>query len=466
MFRNQVQEIAVKAAALKIIIVGAGKVGSTLAEQLSKEGNDITIIDSNRNKVQDLTNRLDIMGIVGNGASFSKLDDAGIQEADLFIAVTRSDELNLLCCTIAKRSSDVASIARVRSPEYSAEIAFLRERLGLAMVINPDLELAREASRILYLPSALEVNSFARGQAELIKLRIPEGSALDGQSLADFGKNHLGNVVLGAVERHGDVMIPRGDTIMSAGDTLTFVASPRGARSFMKSVGVENKPIRNCMIVGGGRAAYYLASQLLNMGIEVKIIEKDLDRCNELTELLPEAVIIHGDGTDEDLLLEEQLRGTEAFVPLTGMDEENIMLTLHARKETRAKVVTKINRTTFDAVVEDLDLGSVLSPRYLTSDAIIAYVRAKRASGTSNIETLYHLFDNRVEALEFRVDDDKRITNIPLRDLQLQHNTLVCFINHKGHLIFPSGDDMIHAGDTVMIITTNVGYTEICDILA
>lgn len=460
------EEPAIKANPLKIIIVGAGKVGSTLVEQLSREGNDITVIDKNREKIAELTNQFDVMGMVGNGASFSLLNDAGIKDADLFIAVTRSDELNLLCCTIAKQSSDVSTIARVRMPEYSNEIGYLREKLGLAMIINPELETARETSRILYMPTALEVNSFAHGQAELIKIRIKDNSPLNGMSLTTFGSNKKENVLICAIERGGEVIIPYGDSVMQAGDNVSFVAPPKTARKFLQRIGLYNQSVHNCMIIGGGRAAFYLANLLIHMGIQVKIIEKDPSRCDELTTLLPEAIIINGDGTDSNLLLEEGIQSAEGFVALTGIDEENIMLTMHAKHVSQAKVVTKINRYTFSDVISSLDLGSVLYPRYITSDAIIGYVRAKRATGDSNIETLYHMFDNRAEAIEFHVDADSKVTDTPIRDLNLKRNLVVCFIMHRGHLILPTGDDMIHVGDTVMVLTTETGFTDIKDILA
>ncbi len=452
---------------LNIFIVGAGKVGASLVETLSNEGNDITVIDTNRERINDLTNQFDVMGIVGNGASFHLLDEAGIQECDLFIAVTRSDELNLLCCTIAKRISDLAAIARVRMPEYSNETKYLRERLGLAMIINPELETAREASRILFLPTAMEINSFAHGQAEMIKFKIPAGSVLDGMSLVDFGKFRQNtNVIIAAIERNKEIIIPYGDSVMKSGDIVSFVAPPRSAKEFMHKISLNNKSVHNCMIIGGGRAAFYLANLLINMHIEVKIIERDRARCEELATLIPEAIVINGDGTDESLLVEEGIESTEAFIPLTGMDEENIMLSLHAKKVSNAKVVTKINRNTFKDVIDDMDIESVIYPKSITSDAIVAYARAKRASGhSSNVETLYRMFDNRVEAIEFKVDKESAVTDTPLRDLHLQYNLNVCFISHKGRLIFPTGNDMIHVGDTVMIVTSNAGYSDITDII-
>jgi len=450
---------------LRIIIVGCGKVGATLIEQLTREGHDITIIDQNPYKVQEITNQYDIMGLTGNGASYNVLMEAGIENTDLFIAVTGSDELNLLCCTIAKRVGECSAIARVRTPDYSHEISYLREKLGLAMIINPELEAAREIARILYLPTALEVNSFAHGQAELVKLKIPEGNALDGMTLANFGQKTNADVLICAIERNGEVYIPSGDFQMQKEDIVSFVATRKTAKTFLENSGFQTSRVKDTMIIGGSRAAYYLAEQLLHMGISVKIIENDRARCEVLSTILPKAIIINGDGTDQELLKEEGIIYAESFVPLTGIDEENILLTLYARQVSNAKVVTKINRINFKDVISRLDLGSVIYPRYITTEAIVAYVRAKKASINSNVETLYHMFDYKAEAIEFRVNEESNVTNIPLMDLSLKKNLLISFIGRNGSIIIPSGKDCIKAGDTVMIVTTHTGFNDIQDIL-
>lgn len=450
---------------LNIIIVGCGKVGSTLIEQLSREGHDITIIDQNANKIQEITNQYDIMGMVGNGASYNVQMEAGIENCDLIIAVTGSDELNLLCCTIAKRVGECAAIARVRTPEYSQESSYLREKLGLAMIINPELEAAKEVARILYLPTALEVNSFAHGQAELIKFKVPQGNILDGITIAELGKSDEVDILICAVERDGEVFIPNGDFKIEKHDIISFVASRKAGKKFLEYIGFSTNRVKNTMIIGGGKATYYLADQLLHMGISVKIIESDKARCEELSILLPKAIIINGDGTDQEVLKEEGIIYTESFVPLTGIDEENVLLTLFARQVSNAKVVTKINRINFKDVISTLDLGSVIYPRYITSEAIIAYVRAKKASMNSNVETIYHMFDYQAEAIEFRVNEESDVTNIPLMDLNLKKNLLISFISRDGSIIIPSGRDCIEVGDTVMIVTTHTGFNDIQDIL-
>lgn len=451
---------------LNIIIVGCGKVGATLVEQLSKEGHDITIIDQNPTKIQEMTGQYDIMGVAGNGASHGIQLEAGIEKADLFIAVTDSDELNLLCCIIAKQvGDDCATIARVRTPDYSMEVGYLREKLGLTMVINPELESARETSRILFLPAALEVNSFAHGQADIIKFKIPENNILNGISIAELGQNITHDVLVCAVERNGEVTIPSGEFQLFANDIVSFVVSRRKVHSFLKNIGIKTKQVKNTLIVGGGRSAYYLTSHLIKMGIDVRIIERNTKRCEELSILLPKATIINGDGGDHDLLNQEQLADVESFVPLTGIDEENIMLTLHARQISNAKVITKINRSIFKNVINSLDLGSVIYPRYITSEAIIAYVRAKKNSMDSNIETLYHMFDHRAEAIEFLVDEPSDVTDVPLMELNLKDHLLICCIYRNGTVIIPGGQDCIRTEDAVMIVTTHTGFRDISDIL-
>lgn len=450
---------------LNIIIVGCGKVGATLTEQLSKEGHDITVIDKNASAVQSLADTYDVMGLVGNGASYSVQMEAGIENTDLIIAVTDSDELNLLCCTVAKRVGNCSAIARVRTPDYSEEAGYLREKLGLAMIINPELESASEVARVLYLPTALEINTFAHGQAEMIKVRIPENNIMHGQTIASLAKDTSFSVLICAIERDGQVFIPSGNFILKTGDLISFIASRHNAREFLKKVGFQTNQVKDTMIIGGGRAAYYLAKQLLNMGIDVKIIENSRTRCEELSELLPGAIIINGDGTDEELLKEEGIEYVESFVPLTGIDEENIMLTLHAKQISNAKVITKINRIAFKNVINNLELGSVIYPRYITSEAIIAYVRAKTASMNSNVETLYHMFDYRAEAIEFHIDKNCDLINISLMDLQLKDNLLIALINRNGRIIIPSGSSSFKPGDSVVVVTTHSGFKDISDIL-
>ena len=451
---------------LKIIIVGCGKVGRTLVDRLSKEGHDIVVIDQHQEKIDSLTNLYDIMGIQGNGASYNTQLEAGITNADLIIAVTNSDELNLLCCTIAKQVGDCASIARVRNPDYSKEISYLQEKLGLVMIINPELEAAQEISQILALPSTLEVSSFAHGQAELVEFKIEEGNVLDGLAVKQLSSNLTSHVLIAAVKRGVDVNIPSGDFILQAGDIVAAVGARRFARTFLSELGFKTRQVKNCLIVGGGKCSYYLAKILLQSKIDVRIIERDKSRCEELAVALPKAIVINGDGGDEALLREEGIEYAESFVPLTGIDEENILLTLYANQVSNAKVITKVNRINFDNVLSQLNLGSVVYPRHITAESIIAFVRAKSASGDGDdILTLYHLFDQKVEAIEFNITEPSKATGVPFSVLSFKDNVLVAAINRNGRIIIPTGSDTIEVNDTVIVVTTHTGFANILDTL-
>lgn len=450
---------------MQIIIVGCGNVGATLTEQLSKEGHNITVIDVDGNIVEKVANQHDVMGIVGNGASLSVQNEAGIEDADLMIAVTASDELNLLCCLIAKKAGDCKTIARVRNPVYNKEIAFIKGELGLSMVINPEYAAACEISRLLKFPSAIKVDIFAKGRIELLKCKLGEGSVLHGRPLTYISGGLGCEVLICAVERGEEVFIPDGSFELQEKDIITVVASSRNANEFFRKIGMTMNRIKSCIIVGGGETTYYLAKQLLPMGIGIKIIEQDKERCNELSELLPQAMIIHGDGTDRNLLDEEGLPRIHAFVSWTSLDEENIMLSLYAKSVSKAKTITKVHRISYDEIIDSLDLGSVLYPKNITAEYILQYVRAMQNSIGSNVETLYRLIENKVEALEFRVNEQSELVGVPLKELRLKDNLLIACINRKGIIITPGGQDSIMLGDTVVIVTTNQGFHDLKDIL-
>ena len=450
----------------RIIVVGAGKVGKTITRRLTDEGHNLVVIDRSESKLEELSNQCDCMLLTGSGASHQTLEEAGITDSDLLIAVTDSDELNLLCCTIAKQfNPDISTIARVRNPDYGNEIPYLMNRLAIDRIINPEFEAAVDAARLLFLPAAISINSFAHGTAEIVKIEIPEGSILDEKSIAYLGKNITNDLVIVGVERDGELTIPNGDFVLKSGDVISFVSSRKVCIQFLKRIGFNSRSVHNTMIIGGGKSAYYLADQLLKSGIYVKIIEKSHARCEELSVLLPKAMVIHGDGTETGVLEEAGIATTDALVALTGIDEENIMLTLHAKQVSKAKVVTKINRITFTKVINNLNLGSVIYPKYITAENIITYVRAKQASIGSNVETMYQLQDGQAEAVEFKVKDTPSINGIPLKDLKLRPGVIVSFIIHDGQLIIPTGTDCISEGDNVMIVTSHKGFTDLTDIL-
>lgn len=449
---------------LNIIIVGGGNVGATITEQLSREGHHITVIDRDPAIVKHISATYDVLGIVGNGSSYKVQIEAGIEAADLLIAVTASDELNLLCCTMAKKVGNCASIARVRTPDYSDELGYIRQKLGLSMIINPELEAAREIARLLRLPGALSINSFARSHAELVKFRLTADSPLVGHSIMQLSEL-LTNVLICAVERESELHIPNGSFGFAEGDIVSFIAAPKNAQRFFKKINIETAAASDAMIVGGGKIAFYLAKQLLDAGIHVRILEKDAARCAELAEKLDGALIFCGDGTDERFLAESGFMQADAFVPLTNIDEENILLTLYAKSKTDAKVITKINRTNFHEVIAGLEMDSVVYPRYITTESIITYARARQNSLGSNIETLYHLFDNRAEAIEFRVAPDNAVVGRPIMQLPLKRDLLLACVYRDGKVFIPSGHDELRGGDAVVVMTQHSGFRDIDDIL-
>ncbi len=450
---------------MQIIIVGCGNVGATLTQQLSSEGHNITVIDADSQKLQNLINNYDVMGVVGNGASFAVQKEAGVDNAHLLIAVTGSDELNLLCCLIAKKTGGCHTIARVRNPIYNMEIGYIKEELGLSMVINPEFAAAAEMGRLLKFPSALAIDTFTKGRVEVVKYRVEENSILCDLSLKEIAGKLKSDILICSVVRDDEVYIPDGNFIIRAKDEISIVGTVAKTLAFFKKLGVPVSRARNVMIIGGGEMAFYLAKQLVSMGIQVKIIEKDKERCEELCELLPQAMIIQGDGTDRDLLMEEGLPQMEAFVALTNFDEENIMLSLFAKSVSKAKLITHVHRISYDEIIDSLDIGSVIYPKYLTAAHIIKYVRAMNNSLESDIETLYWLNDKRTEALEFYVKEGCPVIGVPLQKLQIKPGILICTINHKGNISIPGGQSVIQAGDTVIVVTNKSGLNDIGDIL-
>ena len=450
---------------MKIIIIGCGKVGYALAEGLTEENHDVTIIDSSAQRLQDVTEELDAMSIVGNGSSINTLLEAGAADTDLLIAVTGSDELNLLCCLIAKKQWDCHTVARVRNPIYNKEIDLIKESLGISMIINPELAASAEIARLLRFPSAIRIDTFAKGRVELLKFRIKPEFHLDQVSIAEPPRHAKCDILVAGIERGENAYIPNGNFILQNGDLVSIIASPRNAATFFRNIGLATNQVKNCLIVGGGTIAVYLARQLLEMKIRVVIIDKSMERCQLLIEHLPEAVVIHGDGTSRKLLMEENLEGVEAFVALTNMDEENIMLSLFAREHSKGKLITKVNRMSFDNILDQLDLGSIIYPKYITADYILRYIRAMQNSIGSNVETLCHILDGKAEALEFSIRENSPVVGIPLKDMQLKSNLLLGCIHRKGKVLIPRGNDTINVGDTVVVVTTQKGLDDIQDIL-
>lgn len=451
---------------MKIIIVGCGKVGSALAQQLSNEGNDIVVIDTRSERVQNLSNELDILGVVGSGSSHSVQSEAGIESADLLIAVTGSDELNLLCCLIAKKAGNCHTIARVRNPEYNKEIRFIQEELGLAMIINPEFAAASEIARLLSFPSAIKIEPFARGRIELMQFRIPDGSVLDNMRLADISSLRC-DILICAVTRQNDIIIPDGNFVLQAQDVVSFVAAPKNAVQFFKRIKIQTNPVKSAMIIGGSTTAFYLAMQLLDMGIDVRIIEKDLARCKHLSEHMPQASIIYGDATDQGMLAEEGLDKVDALVALTNLDEENIILASYVSDlHQNIKTIVKVNSVNFDSIINKLNLDRTINTKNVTSEYILRYVRAMNNSIGSSVETLHRLMNDRLEALEFNISEHAPVLNKTLESLHLKKGVLIASILRDRKIITPRGQDMMMLGDKVVVVTTHTGLRDIRDILA
>lgn len=450
---------------MKIIIVGCGKVGYTLVEQLSGENHDIVVIDERAEKVNSITEELDAMGIVGNGVSYQTLREADIKHADLLIAVTGSDEQNLLCCVIAKKAGHCKTIARVRNPIYNNELSFLREELGLAMIINPEFTSASEIARIFQFPSAVKIDTFSKGRIELLHFRITKECLLNNYELIHIRTTLKCDVLVCIVTRGEEVIIPKGDFVFQEGDVVAIVSTPPKASEFFRKIGIGTNRVHTAMIVGGGTIAYYLARRLLSVGIETKIIDRDHARCEQLSELLPKATIICGDGTDQRLLMQEGLESVDGFAALTGLDEENILLSLYAKKASHAKIVTKINRVNFAGVLNDIELDSITYPRLLTADVITKYVRSMNATLNSNVENLYKLEEGRAEALEFYIKEPSKVTDIPLGKMHLRKNVLISCINRGGQFIIPGGQDTLQVGDSVVVVSAHSRLNDIKDIL-
>ncbi len=450
---------------MQIIIVGCGKVGYTLIEQLSGEEHNIIVIDHSATNLKKVSDTMDVMTILGNGASYNILTEADIEHTDLLVAVTGSDEQNLLCCLIAKKASNCKTIARVRNPVYNEDISFLKNEFGLAMIINPEQTAALEIAKILKYPYADNIDSFSKGKVDMIHFKIKEGSPLDNFPLLNIRNTLKCDVLVALVVRDNLPIIPKGDFVLQKNDNVSIIAEPGKANLFFKKIGSKTASINDVIIAGGGKITYYLAKRLIKLGISTKIIEIDKDRCEVLSELLPQANIIWGDGTDQTLLLEEGIQNAKGFISLTDLDEENLILSLFVKSVSNAKIITKINHINFYNVIEQLNIDSIVFPRFLTADYIVKYVRSMHESRNSNVENLYKIEDGNAEVLEFLIKDDSPVINTKLEDLNLKPNILISCINRSGKIIIPSGKDILLVGDTVIIVLTNRRIYDIKEIL-
>ncbi len=451
---------------MKIMIIGGGKIGSTVISDLVSEGHDVTVVDSDGAVLSDIVNIYDVMGVCGNGVDRDVLLEAGVAETDLVISSTSSDELNMLSAFLAKRLGAKHTIARIRNPEYNGkDVSFLRQQLELSLSVNPEQMTAREIFNLLKFPSAVKIETFARRNLELMEMYLKEGSSLNGLSLAELRSRFNIDILVCCVLRGDEVVIPDGSFVLKSGDKIGLTGSPKSLQDFLRAAAEFKKQAKDVMILGGSRIAVYLAEKLIGIGCTVKIIEKDEETCLALSEQLPKASIIHGDGTQQEVLLEEGLRSVDAFVALTGTDEENILVSIFAASHNVPKIVSKVNRNELISMANRLGVECVVSPKKIVSDIILQHARALENSIGNNVETLYRIMDDKAEALEFNVVDGSDLVNIPLKDLKLKQNILIGGIYRDGKMILPKGSDVILPNDRVFVIAANQRLADLSDIL-
>ena len=450
---------------MKIIIVGIGKVGYAIAKQLSPEAHDITMVDPNSEALSRADGTLDVMTLAGNGASISVLVSAGVRDADLVIAVTDSDETNLVCCLIAKRLGAKHTVARVRNPEYHADAKLLRREIGLDMVINPDLAAAQEISRILSFPAAFRVEPFARGRIDMIGFQVMDGDEIAGVPLCELTQERRAEVLICAAEREGNYIIPRGDFAPQVGDNIYMVGTGAELQKMLKSIGHKWQKVKTVSAIGGSRIAEYLCPELKKIGASLRIVEKDGKKCQQLAAKLPDAMIIQGDGSDQGLLQEENIFEADAVVALTGRDEENLLMAFSAQRSGVGKVMAKMSRPNYMELVKQTSIASIISPKGIIASQITRYVRALANSRGSSVERLYQMFGGEVEALEFIVSADCSFVNIPLKDLSLKGGILIAAIARDEEILIPGGITCICPGDRVVVVSSRQELHDLKDIL-
>lgn len=438
---------------MNIIIVGAGKVGTELIERMSKEDYNVTVIDRNAERVDMLADDYDIMGICGNGTICDTLAEANVEHADILVATTARDEINMICCVIARKMGAKACIARVRNVEYTSQNSFMREEMGISVMVNPEYDAACEISRILNFPAALKIETFAKGKLDLAEFKIDENSPLESVRLRELNSRFKQDVLICAVRRGEDVYIPNGDFVIHSGDRINITAEHKVLVNFLRNLGLQTQKIKKVMIVGGGTIAYHLAKFLIDTGIRVTIIEIDEKVCVKLTGLLPKANIICADGSDQEVLIEQGIETADACVSLTGIDEENIIISLFAKVKGVEKVITKVNKVSLLDILDSIGLDTIISPKSITADIIMRYTRARQNSAGSHVKNLYKIVDGCAEALEFIATSEFSGADIPLKNMELRNNVLIAGILRGENFIIPSGSDVIKNGDRVIVVT-------------
>lgn len=450
---------------MKIVIVGAGKMGTAIVRHVCHEDHEVIVIDNSAKVIEDIINQYDVMGICGSGVSYEVLKTAGVDKANLFIAVTQSDEANMLACLIAKKLGAIHTIARVRDYEYTKQIELMTGALEITRTINPELESAREIYRIISFPEALRVDPFAHGNADITEFYIQEESPLVGMSLMQINSKLGVSILVCAVQRDDEVIIPTGKFILKAKDKIHIISSQEDSKMFVSKLGLSKTRMKNIMIIGASKITYYLAEALVKNNYNVKVIEVNPLKATELAESLKQVNVILGDGADQNLLREERMQDYDAVVCLTGIDEENIIISLYANKQQVRKIITKVNKASFAGLLESIQMASVIFPQEIAANQVVSYIRASENTGGNNIVTLHKIVENSVEASEFIASASSKILHIPLKDLSLKKDILIGGIIRNHKIIIPSGMTSIEERDSVIVVSKSMILNDLDDIL-
>ncbi len=450
---------------MRIVIIGLGTIGKTILRNLSRKGHNITIIDEDKDKIEKLIGKYDVSGVVGNGACMDIQREAGVKGADLAIALTNSDELNVFACLVAKKIGVKNTVARVRNPDYRKQIMEMKNELGISMIVNPEKDTATEIFDLINLPSIAQIEYFAKGRVLLAEIVAEKGCALIGETLITLGRKLNTKVLICAVQRGESVIIPAGNFMIEEGDRIHLTSDAKSLRDFLAEVDLVSSPLKNIMIVGGSRIAYYLADELSEKKYKVKLIESNRSIAEELADELPRVTVIHGNGTQHDLLLEEGIEAMDAFVALTDIDEENMVVSMFANKMKVKKTITQIKSRDLIGMLGELGIKNNVSPKDIVANRIISYIRALANTRGSNVLTLYRLVNDQVEALEFYAKKPERIYDKPLKELKIKANCLVACIIRENEVIIPNGNDSIKLGDNVIVVTTHKNFDDLTDIL-
>lgn len=449
---------------MKIVIVGGGKVGEVLCSELTNDENDVILIERNENALDRLTNKFDINGIAGNGVDYAVLEEAQVATADIFIAVTELDEINIISSILAKKMGAKYTIARVRNPEYSDQINKVRHSLGISLLINPEKAAAADIYRVLQYTSALSVDSFVEGRVNLVELEIDNSSSLINLSLKEI-RMRFNSIIICVIHRNDDIFIPTGDSVLRENDRIFVTGKASDLSKFFKMIAYNQKQIDSALIVGASKITYYLLQSLNKVKLDVKVIEKDPSRCEQFSSIFPNVKIINGDGTDQDILDEQEIEEYDSFISLTGVDEENLIMSVYARHKGVKKIITKMNRVGILKILQNIKVRTIITPKQIVAEEIIQFVRARTNTAGSNIEALYRIADSQVEALQFKVNEGTKVLNVPLAKLNLKPNVLIMYILRNNNLIFPNGNDVIKANDRVILVTTEKNFNDLEDIL-